>query len=66
MPAWSHWRAWWRRRPIRREQSREYANQGGLAGSVRPEQSEDRPFGDVEVDTREGDRPAEALGHAAG
>ena len=49
---------------VRSEQGREDANERGLPGSVRPEQSEDRSLRDVEVDTRERKRRAEALGHA--
>ena len=45
------------------EQCREHANERGLSGSVRPEQPEDGPLRDVEVDTRERGRRAEALGH---
>ena len=48
---------------VRREQGREHANERGLPGSVRPEQSEDRSLRDVEVDTRERSRRAEALDH---
>ena len=49
---------------VRSEQGREHADERGLPRSVRPEQSEDRPLRDVEVDTRERTRAGEALGHS--
>ena len=49
---------------VRREQRREHAHERGLPGPVRPEQPEDRPLRDVEVDSRQRNRRAEALDHA--
>ena len=46
------------------EQCREHANERRLSGAVRPEQPEDRPLRDVEVDARERERRAEALDHS--
>jgi hypothetical protein len=48
---------------VRRQQRREHADERGLPGSVRAQQSEDRALRHVEVDTRERTRGAEALGH---
>jgi len=46
-----------------RKQGREHSDERGLAGSVRPEQSEHSPLGHLQVDTRERNRRAKALNH---
>ena len=49
---------------VRREQGREHAHERGLAGAVGPEQAEDRPLGDLEVDPAQRQGLAEALDDA--
>jgi hypothetical protein len=48
---------------VRCQERREHSNERRLAGSVRPEQSEDKPLGHVEIDTCERNRRAKVLGH---
>ena len=50
-----------RRAPVGQEQRRQDADAGRLAGAVGPEQAEDRPLGDLEVDALERVDLAKAL-----
>src|SRR5204863_159182 len=49
-----------------REESREQVNRGGLTGAVRPEQAEELPIPDLEVEPIESADRAKVLAEAAG